>query len=294
MKAHSSNGSILEAIQKSSRPTLSFEVFPPRQEGDFEKLISLTLPRLVKLRPDFISVTCSPRGKNCARVAEIATIIERTHGIKALAHVTCQWADREAMQAVLDNLKELGIANVLAVRGDPIDPEECKSDFPYASRLVEYIRDACYPFCVAVSAYPEGRDGGSVAEEIQLLRQKVKVGADFSISQLFLDNQAYLSFVRRAARDGLRLPILAGIMPIVTEKARRFALKCGPQVGPNYADVIKEDDCEELRHQGIEAAARQALELDRAGVDGIHWYVLNDAGPIEAILARAAEHASAS
>jgi len=277
---------IIDSIRKNRRPTLSFELFPPREERDLERLLGQTLPRLAKLRPDFISVTCSPRGKNCERVAMIADTIEKVHGLRALAHITCQWADREEMRRVLDNLKGLRIANVLAVRGDPIPAEERKSDFPYASRLVSYIRELGHSFCIAVSAYPEGREGGSVEEEVGLLRRKIEAGADFSISQLFLDNDAYLEFVAKVEAAGLNFPVLAGIMPIVTPKARNFARKCSPRIGPGYEALMAEEDPAALREQGIEAAARQAAALLEAGVSGLHWYILNEAEPIEAIIER--------
>ena len=181
---------------------LLFRSIPPEAHGRLFFRTSKTVQELSSLSPDYISVTCSAGGSGNARTPEIARLIKNC-GVEPLAHLTCIHADKAAIESSLRNLHELGISNVLALRGDRIEGVKESADFRHASELIEFIRKGPYPFDIAAACYPEGHpESDSLAADIRFLKVKAEAGATHLNSQLFFDNDDFYRFERYDVRRG--------------------------------------------------------------------------------------------
>jgi methylenetetrahydrofolate reductase (NADPH) len=265
------------------RPIFSFEFFPPKSE-DAERSLYKAIERLKPLHPSFISVTCGAMGTNREKTAELAFDIKHKLGTESMAHVTCVALDRDEIHALLRELKEKNIKNILALRGDPPEDEQDfkrpKNGFGYAVELVRFIREEFKDdFSIAVAGYPEGHPQCTDKEKDLIhLGDKVKAGADFVITQLFFKNEHFFSFRDRAKRLGITVPIIPGIMPITNVKQLSiFAEKCGVHIPDAIREKVKKigHDKEALEDFGIDLATAQCQDLLKAGVPGIHFYTLN-------------------
>lgn len=271
------------------RPSFSFEFFPPKNDEGFVQLFS-TLQALEPLHPAFVSVTFGAGGSTRAKTVELVKRIRSEIGLETMAHLTCVGLTQLEIGAILDDLQEGGIENVLALRGDPPKGETefvaTMGGFAHADELVEFIHSrwdfsigaACYP-----EKHPEAPDAGS---DLVALKGKVDAGASFLISQLFFDNNLFYRFCENAHQAGIKVPILAGIMPILNAKqVHRFALMCGATIPTKLSGPIAavEDDEEAVRHIGAFHATQQCLGLLESGVDGIHFYTLNRSTATRAI-----------
>lgn len=262
--------------------SLSFEVFPPKpaDDADLSGILS-TVSALSGARPDFISVTYSPAGKNRDRALQIAEFI-RDAGTTPLSHFTAVGSDRPAVDAMLADLEARGVENVLALRGDiPADLPSGASpwkDFRWARDMVAYIRGKS-SVAIGGAAYPEGHpENRDVDAGIRHLLEKEKAGADFFITQLFFDNEPFFRFRDAARAAGLRSPILAGIMPVTrARQIRRIVELSGCAVPPSLAALLERwaDDDAAMEEAGIDWAAAQIRGLVEGGVDGIHLYTMN-------------------
>lgn len=282
------------------RPVFSFEFFPPKTEKG-ERILWRSLEQLVDLEPDFVSVTYGAGGSTRDRTIELVGRIKRELGIEPMAHLTCVQATRDELAAVVDRLGELGIENILALRGDPPKGQESfevtQGGFAYASELVSFIKDRG-PFCVGGACYPETHpeaDDGDT--DLQNLKKKVDAGTDFLISQLFFHNTAFFDFERRAREVGIDVPIIPGIMPVTNVKQiHRFTQMCGATIPADLDRRLGaiEDDTLEVFWTGVTFAAHQCRGLlhpgtpepfARAprGVPGIHFYTLNKSPATRAI-----------
>jgi methylenetetrahydrofolate reductase (NADPH) len=273
-------------------PLFSFEFFPPKTEQG-ERLLLQTIGRLRDLRPSFVSVTYGAGGSTRNKTVEIVTRVKREFGIEAMAHLTCVGHDRAEIVQVLDRLRDSGIENVLSLRGDPPRGESTftrpENGFAYATELVRFIRTRGYDFCLGGAGYPEGHQECPDRElDLEHLRQKVDAGLDFVITQLFFDNADYFDFVPRARRIGIRVPIIAGIMPITNvAQIERISKMCGARIPEDLRRRMhaRSDDEAAVRAIGIEHASRQCRELLAGGAPGIHFYTLNQSPATAAILA---------
>jgi methylenetetrahydrofolate reductase (NADPH) len=199
-----------------------------------------------------------------------------------MAHLTCVGATREEIHSVLEELKESGMENVLPLRGDPPKGADhfvkTEGGFGYANELVEFIRGR-YPFCLGAACYPEGHpEAPDLKADLDNLKRKVDAGVDFLITQLFFDNDDFFRFRDRAAAAGIKVPILAGIMPILSVKQiKRFTEMCGASIPAGLLANIEavEDDPEAVRQLGAYHATRQCENLLAGGVAGLHFYTLN-------------------
>ncbi|MBS1148581.1 MAG: 5,10-methylenetetrahydrofolate reductase, partial [Myxococcaceae bacterium] len=218
-----------------SKPCYSFEFFPPKTPEGEANLWS-TLEDLQTLEPGFVSVTYGAGGSTRDRTLQLVTHIKERTGLEAMAHLTCVGHTRDELKAVLDELVEAKIENVLALRGDPpkgtTKYEPPVGGFRYANELIEFIHANDYPFCVGSACYPEGHiETPSRDEDLINLKRKVDAGLDFLITQLFFDNAFYFDFVERARRAGINIPIVPGIMPITSfDQLGRFVRLCGATV----------------------------------------------------------------
>ena len=276
------------------RRTISFEFFPPREADGIPGVIDV-VNDLRPFRPDFVSVTYGAGGGTRAFTEAITTQLRRETDLTVMAHLTCVAQPRAAVHAVLQRLHAAGIANIIALRGDrpptlPDAPPGADADeFPHATDLIAHIRrNFNTDFGIAGAAYPEGHtESPSLESDIAYARMKQDLGADFLITQLFYDNSHYYALLERAAAAGVTIPIIPGILPILnTPQIRRFTALCGATIPPQLDAQLERyaDDHRAVRAIGIEHAARQAQDLWRNGVPGIHFYVLNRAYSVSRIL----------
>lgn len=261
------------------KTVLSFEIFPPKPTAD-ESVIYETLDGLTGLHPDFISVTYGAGGgKNGSKTIQIASDVKHKYGIESVAHLPCISITKDKTVQFLDSLKENGIENILALRGDISHDNVPAGDFSHASDLIEFIHER-YDFNIIAACYPEGHaESKNIIEDMNHLKQKVECGVSHLITQLFLDNDYFYTFKERTEICGINVPIEAGIMP-VTNKAQieRMVKLCGIHLPKKFMKVMEryENNPEALRDAGIAYAIDQIVDLISQGVDGIHLYTMNN------------------
>ncbi len=263
------------------KPTLSFELFPARTEkaaANLEKAID----KLAALEPDFVSVTFGAGGSTRAGSYQLAEKLKNEKGLDVLTYFACYGLGPDEITSVLDDYQALGIENVLAVRGDEPregDFEPHPESLPHATDLVSFIRPK-YDFCLGVAAYPEGHiDAESKAKDIEYLKMKVDLGAEYIITNYCYDNDFFFDFLERSRAAGIEVPILPGVMPIFSVKMMEMlAGLCGATITEEIRSgiaALPEGDTEALADFGIDFAARQCAELLEAGVPGLHIYTMD-------------------
>lgn len=257
----------------------SFEIFPPKRDGSIESVYS-TLDDLSQLKPDFISVTYGAGGSAANNITrQIAGIIKDKYHLNSIAHLTCVNSTKEDIDIIMKDFRDNGIENVLALRGD-INPDiPPKEDFPHASDLISYMKERS-SLSFSGACYPEGHvESDSIDDDIEKLKIKVDAGASHLISQLFFDNNAFYTFLDKARKAGINVPIEAGIMPCVNAKQiKRMVGLCGASLPSKFTKMIAryEDNPEAMRDAGIAYAVDQIIDLAANGVDGIHLYTMNN------------------
>jgi len=270
----------IKDILKSKR-TISCEFFPPR-DSDGIPAVLRTAGRIRSYDPDFVSVTYGAGGSTRAFTEEITSSLKRDTDLEVMAHLTCVAQTEEEVHAALVRLDELGIENVIALRGDPPAGQDnfvpAEGGFQHATELLRHVRDN-FEFCLAAACYPEGHvESSDLITDMNYVKMKVENGADFLVTQLFYDNQDFFRLMERAETLGIDAPIIAGILPILnTNQIRRFTSLCGSKI-PDELDIQLEryvDDDDAVRELGIEYATRQVQELWDQGIAGVHFYVLN-------------------
>ncbi len=262
-----------------NRQIFSFEVFPPKPDVPIGKIYE-TLATLKNLNPDFISVTYGAGGSvPGASTAEICAYIQNQLGIPSIAHLPCINETKESVLEKLHTFRELGIENVLALRGDRNPAVEPKHDFSYAADLISFISQHG-EFDIAAACYPEGHpEAADLDTDILHLREKVQAGASHLISQLFYSNRDFYVFREKIAAAGISVPVEAGIMPVTSKKSiERMVSLCGASIPKRLAKLMARyaDDPAALKAAGLEYAIEQILELRKNGADGIHLYTMNN------------------
>jgi methylenetetrahydrofolate reductase (NADPH) len=268
-------------ILNSGKRSVSFEFFPPKDDQGFADLFA-TIEALKPLDPTYVSVTYGAGGSTRRKTVDLVKRIKHEIGIEAMAHLTCVGATQDEIREVLKDLQEGGIENVLPLRGDPPKGQDTfvktAGGFGYASELIQFVR-ASYPFCLGAACYPEMHPESPDADtDLAHLKRKVDAGADFLITQLFFDNDDFFRVRDRAVAAGIDVPLLAGIMPILSvNQIKRFTKMCGASIPGNLLANIEgvEDDAEAVRQLGMYHAARQCEQLLSEGVAGLHFYTLN-------------------
>ncbi len=269
----------INEILKNKR-TLSFEVFPPKKaETETEKLFA-TIRELKKLRTDFISVTYGAGGSNARNAADIAGFI-KAEGIEPLAHLTGGPSTPSEIDAVAKKLRQLGVENVLALRGDrPVefDGDYCKY-FRHATDLQTYLQK--YDFTLGGACYPEGhQECASLYDDLENLKKKEECGAKFFISQIFYDNAYYYRLVSEARKIGITSPIIPGIMPITNPKnIARIKSMCGSTIPIELRNMLEmySGNPSLMREAGINYAVYQIMDLIAKGAPGVHLCIMNHA-----------------
>ncbi len=285
---------ILATARVTRRPVVSLEFFPTKDAAAEQTLLEKTIPALRQLGPDFCSVTCGAGGSAGSHCATLQTVdrIQREHQFPAMAHVTCASKTREHVAGILEEARQLGIRNILALRGDPPKGDAVSvtpgSGFEYSSELVRFIRDLG-SFSIGVAGFPEGHPACTEGRETdwERLRAKIDSGADFVITQLFFQNRDYFGLRDFLARRGVTTPIIPGILPILTRnQINGFVSKCGAQKPPELESALREygDNDDAVAQWGIDYATRQCDELLREGAPGLHFYTLNRAKSTMAVV----------
>jgi methylenetetrahydrofolate reductase (NADPH) len=262
-------------------PTISFEFFPPKTDAGFASLYR-TIDELNPLRPTYVSVTYGAGGSTRQKTVELVERIQNDLKIRAMAHLTCVGHTAEEIGAILDELWTGGIRNVLALRGDPPTGQSqfvpADGGFAYASQLAAFISSR-HDFCVGVAGYPEGHPQClNRTRDLEHLKQKVDNGGRFIITQLFFDNSDFYRFRNQARAMGIKVPIVAGIMPILNvSQTKRFVSMCGAKIPHPLLTRLEalEADADAVYAAGIDHAIRQCRDLIDNGVDGLHFYTLN-------------------
>jgi methylenetetrahydrofolate reductase (NADPH) len=272
----------IKDIFSQKKPVISFEVFPPKPSSSIHTIYN-TIDALAPLNPDYMSVTYGAGGSTSKKTVEIASIIKNKYNIEALAHLTCVTSNKKEIDAVLAELDQNNIHNILALRGDfPQEPGFQLPeglDFEHASDLVTYIHNT-KKFCVAGACYPEGHmDSPNVAADLSNLEKKVGAGTDFLITQLFLDNRFFYAFKEKTLQRNINIPIEAGIMPVINKKQiQRITSLCGSYIPEKFLKILDkyENNPEALKDAGIAYATEQIIDLLSSGVDGVHIYTMNN------------------
>lgn len=267
----------LSELFRTKRAVCSFEIFPPKPTADIAAVRS-TIEELSALKPDYISVTCSAGGSGNARTPQIAQLVKKC-GVEPLAHLTCIHSSCADIDAALDELRQLDIENILALRGDRIAGAAESKDFTHASDLAALIA-ARGGFDIAGACYPEGHpESTSLAEDVRNLKKKVDAGVTHLNTQLFFDNEDFYRFRDLLAAAGIDVPVQAGIMPLVKKShVDRIISLSGAKIPAKISRSIARfyDKPDALMEAGIAYAVDQIVDLLASGAQGIHLYVMNN------------------
>jgi methylenetetrahydrofolate reductase (NADPH) len=279
-----------EILSRGDEPVFSFEFFPPKTpEG--EKNLYRALTELKPLDPAYVSVTYGAGGSTRDKTLEIVQRIKEEFELEAMAHFTCVEQTVDEIEATLARMREAGIENVLALRGDPpqgqTDWTKTEGGLEYSHELVRLIR-ADYPFVVGAACFPETHiHAMSPEDDLRYLKEKVDAGVDFLITQMFFDNALYFDFVERARAAGIEVPIIPGIWPITNvAQIQKVTEMCGATISDEMRTELeaRRDEPEAALDFGVAYATLQCAELLHHGAPGIHFYTLNRSPATRAIL----------
>jgi methylenetetrahydrofolate reductase (NADPH) len=267
------------------QPVVSFEFFSPKTDEGDRTLLQKTIPALKELKPDYCSVTYGAGGSTRDKTLMIVDRIQREHNLPAMAHLTCVSSTAEQLRSVLLEARTLGIKNILALRGDPPggETEFKKTDggFEYSYQLVTFIKEMG-GFSIGTAGFPEGHIACKEGREVDWDRLKAKIdcGADFVLTQLFFDNADFYRFRDHLTRQGVKVPLVPGVLPILSAgQIKRFTALCGAALPASLVESLEKyvDNDEGCAEFGIQYATQQCEDMLRNGVPGLHFYTLNKA-----------------
>lgn len=269
-------------IIKSGKPTLSFEVFPPKTDSSFES-VKVATEEIAKLRPSFMSVTYGAGGGTSKYTLDIAENIKKNYGVPTLAHLTCVSSTKQTVKERIEAIKKADIQNIMALRGD-LTPELENSDrstwdYRHAVDLVREIKQEDKNFCVAGACYPEIHpESKNQKEDIKYLKEKVDAGCDFLTTQMFFDNNLLYNFLYKIREAGITVPIIPGIMPITNANQVERAIKLSGSFMPVRFKALVDkfgSNPEAMRQAGIAYATDQIIDLYANGINAVHVYSMN-------------------
>ncbi len=271
------------------KQALSFEFFPPKEDSQ-ESVLFDTIDNLVKYTPDYVSVTYGAGGSTNNKTMRWVLSMKEQYGLNPMMHLTCAGNTKSSVDAICDGLTKNGINNLFALRGDPSNNPNDKreTEFNFANELVEYVA-ANYPILdIGVAGYPEKHPTApDFTFDINNLKRKIDAGASFIITQLFFDNELFYRYLDRIHSAGINVPVVAGIMPVVSLKQiKKFTEMCGTSLPPKLIDKFESLNENDVPKAGEEHAAEQCLNLIQQGVNGIHYYTLNKYTSVHNILNR--------
>ncbi len=276
----------IDRLFSLGQPTISFEFFPPKNEGGWAQLYQ-SIGELHSLKPSYVSVTYGAGGSTRQKTVELVARIQNELKIRSMAHLTCVGHTAEQIGGILDDLWNGGVRNVLALRGDPPAGQSSfvatEGGFAYADQLTQFIRSradsAKQDFCIGVAGYPEGHPQClNRTRDMEHLKAKVDKGANFVVTQLFFDNADFYRFRDQARAMGINVPLVAGLMPILNVgQIKRFISMCGAKIPHPLLTKLEglESDPEAVYSAGVEYALHQCQDLLANGCEGIHFYTLN-------------------
>lgn len=266
----------INRILNSKRATLSFEVFPPKNEDSF-KAVDGAVDGIIALSPDFISVTYGAGGSTDDYTVAVAEKISNA-GVTALAHLSCISATKQSVREKLDKLKEKGIENVLALRGDLPAGYSGAHEYGYANELVAEIKNYG-GFCIGAACYPEGHpESPTLYSDIDNLKRKADAGCDFLTTQMFFDNDLFYAFLCKAQAKGIDIPIIAGIMPVTNASSiRRITALSGATLSARFKRILDRfgDNPAAMKQAGVAYATEQIIDLYANGIKAVHVYSMN-------------------
>lgn len=285
----------ISQLMKEKNTTLSFEVFPPKTSERYETVRAAVM-EVGALKPDFFSVTYGAGGGTSLFTARLAAEVKAAYAIPALAHLSCVTSTKELVGTQIEKIKELGIDNILALRGDLIEGMDTTHlDYHYASELVEEIKRQG-DFCVGGACYPEGHpEAKNLSEDIAHMKEKTEAGCDFLTTQMFFENHLYYAYVNLCEQAGITVPIVAGIMPITNENQVERSLKLSKAYVPKKFQQIVEKytgNPDDFYKAGLDYAIRQVIDLYENGVKNVHIYTMNKAAVAKSILEAVASYRS--
>lgn len=264
-------------ILAQGKPVLSFEVFPPKEEAAFESVEHAAF-EIAALSPAFMSVTYGAGGGTSKYTVDIAADLKEKYGVTSLAHLTCVSSTRDHVHQVVDQLKERGIENVMALRGDIPKDGKIQHDYRYASELITELK-TLGDFCIGGACYPEGHvESQTKAEDILHLKEKVDAGCDFLTTQMFFDNDLLYNFLYQIRENGITVPVVAGIMPVTNAKQmKRILSMSGAQIPAKFRAIVDKfgDNPAAMRQAGVAYATDQIVDLIANGVNAVHVYSMN-------------------
>ena len=267
----------ISEILKQDKVTLSFEVFPPKTSSTYESVARAT-QEIAALRPDFMSVTYGAGGGTSEHTVHIASDLQSQYGVNVLTHLTCVSSTRAHVSSMLDQFRQHGIQNVLALRGDIPQGGAPANDYHYAAELVRDIK-AQGDFCVGGACYPEGHvEAANKTEDILHLKEKVEAGCEFLTTQMFFDNHILYNFLYRIREKGITVPVIAGIMPVTNVKQiKRITSMSGTYLPERFKAIVDRfgDNPDAMKQAGVIYATEQIIDLIANGVRAIHLYTMN-------------------
>ena len=272
----------LTEILNGGRPSLSFEVFPPKNDTAFESVREAT-EEIASLRPAFMSVTYGAGGGTSRYTLSVAENIMEHYSVPMLVHLTCVSSTAETVRAQIEDMKRAGIENVMALRGD-LTPELESSDrstwhYRHAIDLVRELKSSGADFCIGGACYPEVHpESRNQAEDIRYLREKVDAGCSFLTTQMFFDNNLLYSFLYKIREAGITVPVVAGIMPITSGTQVERAIRLSGSFMPHrFASLVDRfgSDPRAMKQAGIAYATDQIIDLFANGVTNVHVYSMN-------------------
>ncbi|MBQ0042930.1 MAG: methylenetetrahydrofolate reductase [NAD(P)H] [Lachnospiraceae bacterium] len=280
---------IIDILNKKNM-SLSFEVFPPKKETGFESVKKAT-EEIASYGPSFMSVTYGAGGGTSQYTLEIAKNIEKKYGVPTLAHLTCVSSSKETVHERISDMKDAGIKNVMALRGD-LTPELEQTDpatwdYRHAIELIRELKESDGDFCIGAACYPEVHpDSANQKDDILHIKEKVDAGADFLTTQMIFDNNLFFNFMYKLREVGVTVPVLPGIMPITNANQVERAIKLSgsfmPQRFKSLVDYFGSDP-DAMKQAGIAYATDQIIDLYANGITNVHVYSMNKPDVAKAI-----------
>ncbi len=272
---------IIDLLKKDTL-SLSFEVFPPKTEMKFES-VKIAIEEIAKLKPSFMSVTYGAGGGTSKYTLDIAKNIKEMYGVPTLAHLTCVSSTKETVNEKIKQIKEAGITNIMALRGDI--PEEFKNEdrskwnYRYAIDLIRELKEIDSDFCIGCACYPEIHpESTNQKDDIKHLKEKVDAGCDFITTQMFFDNNLLFNFLYKIREAGITVPVVPGIMPITNANQVERAIKLSGSFMPQrFKSIVDkfEFDPAAMKQAGIAYATDQIIDLYANGINNVHVYSMN-------------------
>lgn len=278
------------SILKDKKPSLSFEVFPPKKESSFAS-VERAVKKIASIKPAYMSVTYGAGGGTSKYTLELAKSIKENYGVETVEHLTCVSSTKEVVHGQIERIKKSGVQNILALRGDiPKDMLDCDRSlwaYNHATELIREIKEADENFCVGAACYPEVHpESRNSKEDINFLKAKVDAGCEFLTTQMFFDNNLLYSFLYKLREAGVTVPVVAGIMPITKANQVERAIKLSgchvPQRFKSLVDRFGYNE-EAMKQAGIAYATDQIIDLFANGVGNVHVYSMNNPDVAEKI-----------